>query len=35
MALDIIYFKDTTPSYKDSDCVGQTNTERLRELLLS
>ena len=38
MALDInniIYFKDIIPDYKNSDCVNQTNTERLEELLLS
>ena len=38
MALDInniIYFKDIIPDYKNSDCVDQTNTERLEELLLS
>ena len=32
---NILYFKDIIPSYKESDCVDQTNTERLKELLLS
>lgn len=32
---NIIYFKDTIPSYEESDCVDQTNIERLKELLLS
>lgn len=32
---NIIYFKDIIPSYKESDCIDQTNIERLKELLLS
>ena len=32
---NIIYFKDVIPSYKESDCVDQTNIDRLKELLLS
>ena len=32
---NILYFKDIIPSYKESDCVDQTNIERLKELLLS
>ena len=32
---NILYFKDIIPSYKESDCVEQTNIERLKELLLS
>lgn len=32
---NILYFKDIIPSYKESDCVDQTNIERLKELLLA
>ena len=32
---NILYFKDIIPSYRESDCVDQTNIERLKELLLS
>ena len=32
---NILYFKDIIPSYKESDCVEQTNIEKLKELLLS
>ncbi len=35
LGITIIYFKDTTPTYDPSYTSNQTNTDVLKELLLS